>query len=111
MSTRPALSKWNHKRFENIDRRVEELGAQVEEQFSENGKKITLIWQVFSQEDLLLKQESLWKQKSHEQFIKLGDYNTRYFHQKMKRSKQKIKILGIEKEDGKLTENSQKNCC
>lgn len=41
MSTRPALSKWNHKRFENIDRRVEELGAQVEEQFSENGKKIT----------------------------------------------------------------------
>lgn len=55
----------------------------------------------------LLKPESLWKQKSHEQHANLGDKNTKYFCQKMRRNKQRIRILAIEDMNGRLTKDSK----
>lgn len=91
---RSALSKWNHDKFGNIDRRIDELQAQMNLQFKKDGNRSGNKLASILLEDLLLKQESLWKQKSHEQHVKLGDKNTRFFHQKLKRDKQKNSNFG-----------------
>lgn len=100
------MSKWNHEKFGNIDRRIDDLRLQMASQSKkdDNAYYIEMAHDLFVD---LLKPESLWKQKSHERHANLGDKNTKYFCQKMRRNKQRIRILAIEDMNGRLTKDSK----
>lgn len=44
---------------------------------------------------IILQKEPLWKQKSHDQWISLGDHNTRYFHTLAKVKQERSRILTL----------------
>lgn len=60
-----ALRKRNHEKFENIARRIDDLRLQMVSQFKKDDDTVYTEMTYVLFEDLL-KQESLWKQESHE---------------------------------------------
>jgi hypothetical protein len=58
--------------------------------------------------DRLLKQEEIyWRQRSRINWIKEGDRNTRFFHQKATWRTKKNKITRLQREDGTMTDNKK----
>ena len=56
-------------------------------------------------DELLIKEEMLWKQRSRLDKIRGGDRNTNYFQRKASWRSKKNHISALRKEDGCLTEN------
>ena len=49
---------------------------------------------------LMSKEETMWKQRSHVEWLKEGDQNTRYFHCRANQRNKRSYILGFEDEFG-----------
>ncbi|XP_057744898.1 uncharacterized protein LOC130962743 [Arachis stenosperma] len=58
-------------------------------------------------EDELNKEERYWREKSRCKWLKEGDKNTRYFHQKCEVRNRKNKIWGLTTTNGEMASNSE----
>lgn len=53
---------------------------------------------------LNLQEEIMWKQRSRIQWLNEGDNNTKFFHQKANRRRNKNRITQLSREDGTISE-------
>lgn len=58
-------------------------------------------------DQLMLKEELYWKQRSREEWLKWGDRNTRWFHKKASMRKQRNSIFGIKDSNGSWKEHPE----
>jgi hypothetical protein len=56
-------------------------------------------------DELLLREEIMWRQRSRITWLKHGDQNTKFFHRKATWRAKKNKISTLQKEDGTIIEN------
>ena len=54
---------------------------------------------------LQVREEAMWKQRSHSDWLKEGDRNTRYFHCRANQRNKHNFIVGLEDEFGVWTED------
>ena len=54
---------------------------------------------------LKVKEETMWKQRSHIEWLKEGDRNTRYFHCRANQRNKRNYILGLEDDLGHWVED------
>lgn len=106
------LRQWNKDSFKNIF----EEKHKVEEDLGKFAEKIIndgMDNEIFNQEmalilklnDLLAKEELFWRQKSREIWLKVGDRNTKYFHNSTKVYREINRIASIATSDGQLLED------
>ena len=58
-------------------------------------------------DDLLLKQEIYWTQRSRIPWLKYGDKNTKFFHSKASQRRQRNHIKGIKNGEGQWVEDME----
>ncbi|GLT40902.1 hypothetical protein SLA2020_150000 [Shorea laevis] len=94
--------KWNSKVFGNVEVTFDNLVQQIEklDKKSEEGglnENETQLRRECFQElwDILQKREAVWKQKSRDNWIRLGDANTTFFHRSVHARRAQNGILGI----------------
>lgn len=100
---RATLKYWNKNVFRNVDGRIKEKQSQrleeVQKAISENGyTDLNFEEEVSLQADLniiLEQKNSLWRQKSREDWLKDGDRNTSFFHVSAKFKKPKAQHWGV----------------
>lgn len=101
LSTLATLGKWNTEAYGNIFQRQRRLIARLEgidRQLIEgsNERLQALKKELWSQYNTLLDhEEAYWFQQSRSQWLRLGDCNTRYFHQKtlVRRHQNRVEAL------------------
>uniref|UniRef100_A0A7N2L4X2 Uncharacterized protein n=1 Tax=Quercus lobata TaxID=97700 RepID=A0A7N2L4X2_QUELO len=62
--------------------------------YSTNLDQIEMLWAEINL--LKVKEEAMWKQRSHSDWLKEGDRNTRYFHYRANQRNKHNFILGLE---------------
>ena len=82
-STKSALKTWNYNHFGNIQKRIPSSLRQLDLVQQSTPSAFSLNQEVVLQktlDDLLIQEESLWRNKSRETWLTCKDLNTRFFH-------------------------------
>ncbi|KAH9776449.1 putative reverse transcriptase/RNA-dependent DNA polymerase [Citrus sinensis] len=101
------LLYWSKGEFRRWEKKLEELRVQLQGlklrkvQF-ENGVEIKKVEKQI--QNILIEEEIYWKQCSRADWLKEGDKNTKFFHNKASSRKKKNIIWGIEDTSGRWTE-------
>ncbi|GKV21745.1 hypothetical protein SLEP1_g31697 [Rubroshorea leprosula] len=106
--------RWNKEVFGNVETRWGILSKEIEEldiksekvELDEN--EVVLRRECFQEMwEILRKREAMWKQKSRNNWIRLGDANTAFFHRCVHARRAQNAISGILGEDGWVEEPSR----
>ncbi|KAM0908155.1 hypothetical protein ACQ4PT_015643 [Festuca glaucescens] len=98
--TMQVLQSWSRKKFGNLLAELDKCRKQLTA-LMQTGNDREAIRRVSDQmNELLYKEEMLWMQRSRINWLKEGDQNTKYFHQKAVWRARKNKIKKLKDEDG-----------
>lgn len=93
------LQSWSRREFGGRDKKLKELLRKLKQakadgiQYDERGEITHIERQI---QNILIDEETYWKQRSRANWLKGGDKNTKFFHAKASSRKRKNKIEGIE---------------
>jgi hypothetical protein len=94
------LQSWSKRKFGNVLRELDKARKQLEI-LKLNGADQREVRQATDHmNELLYKEEMLWLQRSRVTWLKEGDRNTRFFHQKAVWRARKNKIKKLKESDG-----------
>ncbi|KAL2903855.1 hypothetical protein RDABS01_002565 [Bienertia sinuspersici] len=105
-----ALKEWSKREFGSIQRLIKDKNAQLIEL---SNRRPTLedcdeYRKVLKEvDDLLLKEEIYWRQRSRCEYLVEGDKNTSFFHMRAKLRKRRNLIKGIKNNDGAWVSEEQ----
>jgi hypothetical protein len=106
-STMKCLTSWSRKHFGEVSKEINKLKKLLENlqanQPLKNTKEIDLVNRRL--DELVLREEMMWRQRSRVTWLKHGDQNTKYFHRKASWRAKKNKIKKLKKEDGQVVQN------
>lgn len=103
VATRDALRKWNKEVFGRCQDRINNLLQKIKEIQIRHPSPVNELAEQSLQAELfewLIRSEILWRQKSRELWLKLGDKNSKFFHLSMVICRRNNNIDAIKKEDG-----------
>ncbi|KAK9990862.1 hypothetical protein SO802_025847 [Lithocarpus litseifolius] len=110
-STRDALRKWNKEVFGRCQDKINSLLQEIKvvqclQPSEENGNLESALQNELA--EWLFRSETLWRQKSREIWLKLGDKNSKFFHLSTIIRRRRNHIDAIKKDDGSwITESKQ----
>ena len=99
------LTRWNQVQFGNITRLLKKKTDQLKQAELDNTLGLghnTVVSIRNEVNELLVKEERMWKQRSRESWLKEGDSNTRYFHSRASHRKRRNSILAVRSDVGEL---------
>jgi hypothetical protein len=97
-NTLDCLSHWGKQKFGNLPNRIKRSQDELQhlnEQMTHNNQMIQIREKEKEIDELLQCEEMWWQQRSRTMWLKHGDKNTAYFHQKAAQRKRKNKIDSI----------------
>ncbi|KAK1682906.1 hypothetical protein QYE76_043754 [Lolium multiflorum] len=94
-STQEELKEWSHKKFGSVNRRAKKLRKKL-------GKKLTA-----ELDEILLREELMWRQRSRVTWLKEVDRNTRYFHKKATWRQKKNYVNKLKDRNGMCVEDHE----
>jgi hypothetical protein len=94
------LQTWSKKKFDNILRELENQRKKIELLRLANADQKEIQKASDDIQELLYRELMLWLQHSRISWLKEGDRNTRFFHQKVKWRAQRNKIKKLKDDDG-----------
>jgi hypothetical protein len=102
-----SMKIWSSANFGSVNKEIKELkkklGNLQNHNYSRNTKEIKRISSRL--DELLHREEIMWKQRSRINWLKEGDQNTRFFHRKATGRAKKNKIRKLARKDGTFTDN------
>ena len=107
---RETLIKWNMQEFGHIGKKLakaQELLQALEARSVGLSNTLEVCKQRVEVNRLLDLEERMWKQRSCNPWLKEGDKNTRFFHEKANTRKQRNTILGVMDESNNWHENEE----
>jgi hypothetical protein len=101
------LKSWSHTKFGVVTKELSKIKKRMEklELLDPPGHAQELHTLRSRMDELLYKEEMMWLQRSRVAWLKEGDRNTSYFHQKATGRAKKNKIRLLRKEDGQITKD------
>jgi hypothetical protein len=104
-----SLQKWSSENFGLVEKELKELRKKLERlQLAYNPNDLSEIDTIQKRMDeLLIREELMWLQRSRVKWLREGDKNTSFFHRKASNRARKNKIKKLKLEDGTFTENNE----
>jgi hypothetical protein len=105
-STMECLTSWSKSKFGAVSKEIIKLKKRLEwlqsKHFSRNRKEIEGVNRRL--DELLLREEIMWRQRSRVSWLKHGDQNTKFFHRKASWRAKKNRIWKLKKVDGRVVD-------
>jgi hypothetical protein len=107
--TMRALKTWSREKFGRVDREIKKLTNRLEWLYKHNPfSHMTEIKHVSARMDeLLLREEIMWRQRSRITWLKEGDQNTKYFHRRATSRAKKNRIKTLKTVDDKILQSKE----
>jgi hypothetical protein len=99
-----ALQGWSKHKFGNVLRELDKARKHLEILQLTNADQRDIRKATDYMQELLYREEMLWLQRSRITWLKEGDKNTRFFHQKAVWRRRRSKIKKLKCDDGTLNE-------
>ncbi|KAM0834414.1 hypothetical protein ACQ4PT_063618 [Festuca glaucescens] len=94
------LQSWSKKKFGNLLKELDKCRKKLEELMRDNNDREAIRRISDHMNELLYREEMLWMQRLRINWLKEGDRNTKYFHQKAVWRARKNKIKCLKDDDG-----------
>ncbi|KAG7600426.1 Endonuclease/exonuclease/phosphatase superfamily [Arabidopsis suecica] len=102
------ISIWKKSTRTNSEILIKELHDKIEENYADDNASVEALRDLKKQlGDAYTEEEIFWYQKSRQNWLALGDKNTKYFHALTKQRRAKNKILGILDNNGVWVDNEE----
>ncbi|XP_062232870.1 uncharacterized protein LOC133930222 [Phragmites australis] len=108
-STLTQLHTWSDKKVGNVKRKLgklrKRLGSLRQQGLLDGSNQIREVREKL--DELLFREEIMWRQRSRTSWLKEGDRNTRYFHRKASWRARKNRVTKLKKQDGSSTSDAK----
>ncbi|KAK2661448.1 hypothetical protein Ddye_000022 [Dipteronia dyeriana] len=96
------LGRWNYAHPQDLNRQIKKKKDELAVASNVNGiSSWKTVRKIESQLDRLLEtEEDYWRQRSRQDWLKAGDYNSKFFHWKASSRRARNKIVGVEDSNG-----------
>jgi len=102
------ISIWKKSTRTNSEVLIKELHDKIEENYADDSASLEELRDLKKRlGEAYTKEEFFWYQKSRQNWLALGDKNTKYFHASTKQRRAKNKILGILDDNGVWVDNEE----
>ena len=104
------LKKWSRDHFGNVTKQLKEKSEQLQraEESSAGGNGHDLVISIRKEvQELLLREEKMWRQRSRTSWLKEGDRNTRFFHSKASQRRRRNSLVFLRLENGEVITDSE----
>jgi hypothetical protein len=104
------LKKWSRDHFGNVTKQLKEKSEQLQraEESSAVGNGHDLVISIRKEvQELLLREENMWRQRSRTSWLKEGDRNTRFFHSKASQRRRRNSLVFLRLENGAIITDSE----
>ena len=102
-SCRRRLTKWDREVYRSSQQRLHQLGEDLkcmEERNHSDDTQVQMNKTRAEMNELLKREEIMWRQRSRVQWLQEGNRNTKYFHNKANQRRRKNAIMSIKDEHG-----------
>jgi hypothetical protein len=103
------LTIWKENCFGAVDKEIKTLKKELESLLLRNDQALycrikEINWRL---DELLLREEIMWKQRSQIDWLREGDKNTSYFHRRATWREKKNRIVSLKDENGKICKSQE----
>jgi hypothetical protein len=106
---RKDLSVWKDQFFGAVDKEMKSLKQELEVLLLRNDHATNFrVHEIYKRlDELLIREEIMWKQRSRIDWLREGDRNTKYFHQRATWRAKKNKIVSLKDENGRVVKRQE----